>query len=183
MLVLGAPALAQQQNSTAVNGGAVTGNAGVNAASGTNNQEANAGLISIGRSALSTGSVGQSMANAPSASGADSATIADGAFANSNGLLSINGVAGNDNQAANVAAIATGIEANALGDALLTQSRASTKPTVGSATPSAVPDRSAVIGDGAFGNSQGVVQVNLIGGDGNTSANTFALSVSGPASQ
>ena len=101
-------------------------------------------------------------------------------FANSSGWLAVNGAAGNDNQQANVAAIAFGADAGALADAALSQSRASIQPTGGTAAPDAQPQRTTAIGDGAFGSSQGLVQVSLIGGDRTSSSNSFALSVGGP---
>jgi hypothetical protein len=177
----GASAGAAAQNHTTINGGSVTGVTGVNAASGNNNQQANAGVISAGGTAVSQGGVTQSSANSSGSSGTDQASIADGAFANSSGMIAVNGVSGNDNQQANIAAIAFGTQAAAAADAQLTQTRASTEPTGGTAAPAAPAGRSAEIGDGAFANSQGLVQVSLIGGDRNSSANTFALSVAGPA--
>jgi len=177
-----APALAQT-NDLRIDGGTTAGVATVNGAAGNQNAQANIGAISSGGNAVSTGSLSQQNGNAPVDSGADSALIAPHAYANSSGWIAVNGAAGNDNQQANVAAFAFGSEAGALADAALSQSRASTPPTGGTAAPATGPDRSAAIGNGAFENSQGLVQVSLIGGDRNTTSNSFALSVGVPGSQ
>lgn len=172
---------AAAQNQTTIHGGSTTGFAAVNAASGSNNQQANVGVIAAGALAHSNGATTQTTTVDSGPSGADQSSIADGAFANSTGIIAVSGVSGNDNQQANIAAIAFGTEAGALADAQLSQNRASTEPTGGTAAPNAQAGRSAEISDSAFANSQGLVQVSLIGGDRNSSANTFALSVSGPA--
>lgn len=181
IIAAGASTGVAAQNQTTINGGTATGVVAVNSASGNNNEQANAGIVAVGGIAVSRGSVTQSAANNSGPSGLDQANIADGAFANSSGMIAVNGVSGNDNQQANVAALAFGTQTAAAADALLTQTRASTEPTGGTAAPTAPAGRSATIGDGAFANSQGLVQVSLIGGDRNTSANTFAMSVAGPA--
>ena len=171
-----------QQNQTFIGGGQTDGVTTLNAASGNNNQQANVGLLSAGGTAWSNGSIRQVQGNATSAnSGDDRIAIGADAFVNSTGWLAVNGVAGNDNQQANVAAIAIGIEASAAADSLLSQSRASTEPTGGAAAPTTTSERAAAIGDGAFEGSRGLVQVSLIGGDRNSSANSFAVSMSGPA--
>lgn len=164
-----------------LDGSATTGAATVNVVAGNNNQQLNVGLIAQGKAALSTGGAIQHSETLSGPSGPGRISIADGAFASSSGWLAINGATGNDNQQANMAAFAFGIEAGAAADALLRQTRASTKPAGGTTAQAVEPERAVVIGEGAFENSSGLVQISLVGGDRNTSANTFALSVSGNA--
>jgi hypothetical protein len=182
-LASGTPVAAQSSNQVAVAGGPISGAATVNAASGNFNAQANIGLISSGDAARSSGALVQHNGHVPANSGADSAAIAPGAFAGSTGWVAVNGAAGNDNQQANVAAFAFGTEAGGIADAVLSQSRASTQPTGGPAAPATDSGRTVGIADGAFGNSQGLVQVSLIGGDRNSSSNSFALSAGGPGTQ
>lgn len=177
--VAATPSIAQ--NSVSLDGAATTGVANVNAASGNNNQQLNVGLIAESDAALARGSAIQHLATSAGTSGADSTSIAAGAFAGASGWVAVNGASGNDNQQANMAAFAIGIEAGAAADALLSQSRASTQPAGRPTGPATQADRSVAIGAGAFGDSSGLLQVSLIGGDRNSSANTFALSVSGGA--
>jgi len=103
--------------------------------------------------------------------------VADGAFAGTSGLTSINITAGSQNQMANLALLAIG-NSGAMSDQLLEQSRAPIKPNGGTLDGSLSSSNDQIaIGDSAFGNGSGVIQVNLIGGEGNTSANTFALTI------
>lgn len=164
-------------------GGAPSGVTTVNAASGNQNQQLNTGTVAAGALARSAPSASQHLDNpAAAASGTADTSLAAGAFAGFGGWVAVNGVSGNANQQANLAAFAFGIEAGAATDISLAQSRASTEPTGGKgAAAHADPQRSVAIGEGAFEGGSGLVQVSLIGGDRNTSANTFALSVSGGA--
>lgn len=178
-LLAGTPAAAQQ---TEIGGGPVNGVAAVNAAAGNGNQQANVGTIAGGEVAIALPSLTQ-QTDKPRSSATDASTvITANSFAGSSGWVAINGAAGNDNQQANLAAIAFGTEVGFAAADALAQTRASTQPTAADAAASDQPVRSVAIGDGAFAGSQGLVQVSLIGGDRNTSANTFALSVTGSAS-
>ena len=171
------------QNGATVNGGPVNGAGAINSAAGNNNQQANVGVLAIGDRATAVPGVTQHLANSTGNSGDAAVSVQAGAFAQSSGWLAVNGTSGNDNQQANIAAFEFAIEAGSLADTALSQTRASTHPT-GSAGPAAAePDRSVAIGDGAFEGSSGLVQVNLVAGDRNSTANSFAMSVSGPAGQ
>ncbi len=117
----------------------------------------------------------QNTGDTPEFSGPLFASVAPGTFANSTGWLAINGVAGSGNQQANIAVIALGTTGVALGDTALSQARASHGPTGGPDEQAATQDRAVAIGDGAFASSSGLVQVSLIGGDRNSSANIFTL--------
>ncbi|HEX5239146.1 MAG TPA: hypothetical protein VFW39_11875 [Sphingomicrobium sp.] len=162
-------------------GGKVNGAATVNVAAGNTNQQANAGLIATGGDSAALAILSQKMGDVPDSNGRLSATIAPGSFAGSSGWLAVNGAAGAGDQQANLAIIALGTTGAALSDAALSQARASHEPTGGPGTGAVAGDRSVAIGDGAFANSSGLVQVSLIGGDRNSSANIFALSASAGA--
>jgi hypothetical protein len=164
-----------QADSATVQGGSVTGVGIVNVAAGNSNQQVNAALISAGDNALGFASVVQNTGDAPDSNGRVFASVAPGAFAGSAGWLAINGAAGSGNQQANIAVIALGTTGAALGDTALSQARASHEPTGGPDEQDVANDRSVAIGDGAFANSSGLVQVSLIGGDRNSSANIFTL--------
>lgn len=151
----------------------------VNIAAGNNNQQANAGVIAIGETSLATGLIDQRLGdNVNIRSASKVALIGGNAFANSSGLIAVNIASGSDNQQANLAVIAIGIEGQAVTDALLSQTRASQQP-VGQLAEADAPEGVTGFGPGAFENSSGLVQVSLIGGERNTSANTFALTIQG----
>jgi hypothetical protein len=163
-------------DSVVIKGGTVTGTGTVNVAAGNTNQQANAAVIASGGVAAQAATVVQSMDDARDSGGALSATVAPGSFAGSSGWLAINGAAGSGNQQANLALIALGMTGAAMSDTALSQSRASHEPTGGPEVGATSNERSVAIGGAAFANSSGLVQVSLIGGDRNSSANIFALS-------
>lgn len=181
--VSGTPAMAQTQDpSVVIEGGRTTGVATVNATAGIRNQQANVGAIAVGGTAVALPTLDQvNTAHSSQSSSSAAASIADGAFAGSSGWTAVSGAAGNDNQQANIAAFAFGIEAGAVTDLTLSQARASQEPTGTPGADAASPERAVAIADSAFEGSSGLVQVSLIGGDRNTSANSFALSVSADA--
>lgn len=161
-------------------GSGSSGRIAANLAAGTNNQQANSAVVALGGTALSQGSISQRMLASEARNGSVSAAIEGDAFAASSGLLALNIVAGSDNQQANLAVIAIGIEGQAATDAMLSQSRASQQPSGDLADPHS-PEASTGISAAAFQGSSGLVQVNLIGGERNSSANTFALTVAAGA--
>lgn len=148
----------------------------LNAAAGSRNQQLNLGVIALGDVAVATASAVQ-IADNPVLAGdhAASVAIADGAFADSHGLTAVNAAAGSDNQQANVALIAIGLEGQVIADAVLMQTRASHEPS--EEQGAAAPERSVTMGQGAFANSSGIIQVSLIGGARNSSANLAVLTV------
>src|SRR5207249_1463007 len=93
------------------------------------------------------------------------------------GVRTVNAASGVNNQQANLAVLATGFEGLLMTDAILGQTRASTKPPGATDGAASAPDRSVALGDGAFADGSRLVQVSLVGGDRNSSANSFALSV------
>jgi len=165
-------------DSVTINGGGQSaGRTAVNAAAGNNNQQANVAVIALGGTAIASGSITQ-VTDAPAATtqSSKSASISDDAFAGSTGMVAVNVTAGSNNQQANLAVLGIGIEGRVMTDALLSQSRASTSPIGGSGEANA-PEIATSISPGAFAGSNGLVQVSLVGGERNSSANIFALTV------
>jgi hypothetical protein len=169
------------EDSVSIQGGKVSGAATVNVAAGNGNQQVNAALIASGGISGSFAAVAQSIGDTPDSMGKLSATVAPGSFSGSSGWIAISGAAGSGNQQANLAIIALGTTGAAMSDTALSQARASHEPTGGPDEEAVAHDRSVAIGDGAFAGSSGLVQVSLIGGDRNSSANIFALTSSAGA--
>jgi hypothetical protein len=177
--VLGATSASAADDTVNIDGSVVTGVGQVNVAAGVTNQQANAAMIAAGGFATGFATINQTMGDVADSKGPLSTTVAPNSFANSSGWLAINGAAGSGNQQANLAIIALGTTGAAMSDTALSQARASHEPTGGPDTGVAANDRHVAVGDGAFANSSGLVQVNLIGGDRNSSANILALSALG----
>lgn len=154
------------------------GRVAVNVAAGHGNQEANVAVIAIGDHAVTPTSLVQSRENGPSAGGPVTAQIEDNTLAGSSGLIAVNVAAGNDNQLANLAVIAIGIEAPPASTLLLDQARASQQPSGSPGSPVS-SEAVAELAGTAFAGSTGLVQVNLVGGERNSSSNTFALTFAG----
>lgn len=156
-----------------------SGRIAINIAAGNLNQEANVAVIAAGAQTATptalTQSLGTSSASAGSA-GSASARIEDGALAGASGLVAVNVAAGNGNQLANLAIIAIGIDAPIASEPLLEQARASQQPS-GLPGGSTTPEASAQLASSAFEGSTGLVQANLVGGERNSSSNTFVLTV------
>jgi hypothetical protein len=163
------------------NGGEATGRMAVNVASGNNNQQANVGVIASGDTAIAGGALFQSIHSSGPLAGNRTARIEGDAFAGMSGMIAVNVVAGSDNQQANLAVFALGFEGAAVTDATLGQARASHEPTGATGEDTEAPEIATGISQGAFQGSSGLVQVNLIGGERNSSANVFALTVAGGA--
>ncbi len=161
-------------------GGSVDGRLAVNIASGSGNQEVNDAVIAIGDIALGGSTVHQSISGGDESDRVTRISLQEGAFSNISGLASINIAAGTQNQAANLATLAIGNN-GALTDQLLSQSRASINPS-GSTGGTDIPNDQIEIGDDSFRDVSGLIQVNLIGGERNSSANTFVLNVLGEGS-
>lgn len=98
----------------------------------------------------------------------DTAILNGSAFSNSQGVIAVNAVAGANNQQANVAVIAQG--ETSIGSAVLIQFL----ETVG---PSGERQMSALITDGAFANSSGLIAVNVAAGADNQQGNLALLSL------
>ena len=179
LVALLAASSANAEDTVTIQGAVVTGVGQVNVAAGATNQQANAAIISAGGIATGFGTVSQTLDYAPDSKGRTSATVAPNSFAGSSGWLAVNGAAGSGNQQANLAIIALGTTGAAMSDTALSQARASHEPTGGPDTGTGANDRHVAVGDGAFANSSGLIQVSLIGGDRNSSANILALSALG----
>jgi len=173
------PAFAQVQDEVVVSGEDVSGFSGrlaVNLAAGDGNQAANDAVIAIGDLALGGSLINQSIAGSDPRDRATRVALEGNAFANSSGLASINAAAGIQNQMANVAVLSIG-RIGAISDQLLAQSSAPAKPSGSTGGGADVRNDAVAVSDGAFRDSSGLIQVNLIGGERNSSANTFVLSV------
>lgn len=150
----------------------------VNIAAGTGNQQAAQTSIAVGDIASTTGLLRQralSLSDGPDAPA--SVDVAQGAFTGNSGLLSVNISAGRLNQSANLSQLAVG-KFVAMSDQLLEQSRASTEPSGGTGSAASATNDTVTLKDGAFADNSGLVQLNLIGGARNSSANIFQLSMS-----
>ena len=171
---------AAAQDQIVVGPGTVSGSQGrvaINVAAGTSNQQAAQTSIALGDAAAASGSLQQV---APASLGDDPATmvtVAPGAFTGNSGLLSINISAGRLNQSANLSQLAVG-KIVAMSDQLLEQSRASTEPSGSAGGAASTTNDTVALADTAFGDNSGLVQLNLIGGARNSSANIFQLSMS-----
>lgn len=153
-----------------------SGRLAVNIAAGSLNQQASSAIIAIGDVALAHGSIVQH-GEAADANHATQIILGPGAFSGSTGLASINITAGSQNQSANLAAMTIG-RTGALSDLLLAQTRAPIEPSGGPTLAATGPNDVISIDEDAFGNGSGLFQTNLIGGERNSSANTFSLTVS-----
>ncbi|MEE4338965.1 hypothetical protein [Erythrobacter sp.] len=153
-----------------------SGRLAVNIAAGDLNQQASSVVLAQGAIAVTRERVVQKS----EASGAEERStrivLGDGTFAGHAGLASLNITAGTGNQSANLASIAIG-QASALSDQLLEQTRAPIEPSGGPRAAASGRNDSIEIDDGAFAGGSGVFQANLIGGERNSSANTFSLAV------
>lgn len=161
---------------TAGEGAGHTGRLAVNIAAGNHNQQAASALVAQGDVAVTLGAITQISTSTGSEDTANRIAIGAGAFAGNAGLVSLNITAGTQNQSANLAALTIG-PAGALSDLLLEQSRAPIEPSGGTAQSATGPNDVIAIGDDAFGQGSGLFQANVIGGERNSSANTFSLTV------
>lgn len=184
--LIAAPGTTQAQDTPAaqdrvlVAAGEVNGNGGrvaFNIAVGSQNQQAAAATIAIGNIALQSIAVQQVVETADLTDRTTSIAIGPAAFSNNSGMVSINLTAGNQNQSANLAALAIG-NLGAVSDLMLAQARAPTEPSGAAAQGLDPRNDSVIVDDTALGGNSGLVQVNLIGGERNSSANIFALNIS-----
>lgn len=195
VLITAAPAAAQSSDTLTIGAqGDMAGRVAVNAAAGTLNQQANAAVISESESTFLTNSVQQLMIDNSICTVVDgecgnassqTASIIGSAFAGASGAIAVNGAAGAENQQANLASFGIGI-GNGNNDGiggrvasltLLSQVRASQEPAGDPNAPAA--EKTADISSQAFTDASGLVQVNLTAGERNSSANLFALTITG----
>lgn len=103
------------------------------------------------------------------------ALIGGRAFSEAQGIISVTQGAGRNNLQVNTIAAGLGLAGEVLVEAELSQSRA------GPSEPAAVDAdgaRAAIVTNGAFRDAQGLVQVNQVAGQANSTYNRFALGVS-----
>ncbi|RTE64910.1 hypothetical protein EH243_14615 [Amphritea opalescens] len=155
---------------------------GVNIAAGDSNTQLNARAlaVSFGQGVDVNASVkaSQYVGFPDSDSRASSAVslIEGNAFANASGLISVNHASGSGNAQLNDVSIGF-----ALGGTAVTESELNLTVTGQPAIQSdndLTGHREVSIGEGAFDGSSGLVQVNQLAGSGNTTHNSFGLSVS-----
>lgn len=158
-------------------GGEVSGRLAVNIAAGNGNQQIGAATASVGEIAATADRVQQVIGATDASDRATRVVIEGDAFSSNSGLISINVTVGLQNQSANLASLAVG-NSGALSDQLLAQSRAPSNPTGVSGGEAGASNDIVDVSDDAFSESSGLIQVNLIGGERNSSANTFSLNVS-----
>ncbi|QIQ85685.1 hypothetical protein [Erythrobacter sp.] len=157
-------------------GAGQNGRLAVNIAAGSLNQQASSLVLAQGEVAATREKLTQ---RSDAGEGEDRATrivVGEGVFAGHSGVASINITAGTGNQSANLASIAIG-QAGALSDQMLEQARAPIEPSGGPTTTASGRNDFIDIDDGAFAGGSGVLQANLIGGERNSSANTFSLAI------
>ncbi len=158
----------------------LSGNSGrvaINIAAGDANQQVGTAIIALGDTAITAQSAEQIMDAAQSADRATSITIGAGALSNNSGLVSLNLTAGTQNQSANLAALTIGYS-GVVSDQMLAQSSAPSDPASSPAQAPPTSNDRIAIDDAAFAGNNGLVQMNVVGGERNSSANTFALNVS-----
>jgi hypothetical protein len=177
-LALAEPAPSSAEATLSSSSSAANGRVAINIAAGVSNQEANSAVLAQGGAALANGSVHQLLESSGVTGGDATATIGANALANASGLVAVNVAAGHENQLGNLAVIAIGIEAVAATESMLAQSRASQQP-YGTTDPSSPDAHVADLSATAFSGSSGLVQSNLIGGERNSSSNSFALTMLG----
>lgn len=157
-------------------GAGQSGRLAVNIAAGSLNQQASSLVLAQGEVAATRERLTQRSDAGEAEDRATRIVLCDGVFAGHSGAASINITAGTGNQSANLASIAIG-QAGALSDQMLEQARAPIEPSGGPTTTASGRYDFIDIDDGAFAGGSGVLQANLIGGERNSSANTFSLAV------
>ena len=191
ILIAAGPASAQSSDTLVISPDAseASGRIAVNAAAGTFNQQVNTAVISESENALVGNLVQQNLIGNTVCSYVggqctpdtivQKATIADGAFDGVSGSIAVNGAAGVENQQANLATfgIAIGTDARVIALTALSQVRASTEPAGDPDAPAV--EKTANISSLAFTDASGLVQTNLTAGERNSSANIFALTITG----
>lgn len=171
------PAPADQATVPTGTGAGSNGRIAVNIAAGDRNQQVGSAVLAIGANASGGASIRQAIDDGTRQDRATRVAVEGNAFAHSQGLISLNVTAGSENQMANSAVFSLGIEGLAASDMMLEQSRASTQPNGGPRAAAGANDN-VTVGDGVLRDSSGLIQVNLVGGERNTSANSFVLNVS-----
>lgn len=172
------PAIAQSTATLSAGEAPAEGRIAINIAAGNSNQEANSAVIAIGDIAATTATLDQQLFSQGVASTLAHASIGDNALAGASGMIAVNVAAGGSNQLGNLAVLAIGINAPVASEPLLEQTRALPQPP-GLPGDSSPPEATAELSETAFTGATGLVQVNLVGGERNSSSNVFTLTVEG----
>lgn len=153
------------------------GRVAVNIAAGTQNQQIGSAVVAIGDLPIAVHDALQQIDAADPNDRRTQIQIGPGAFSNNGGMASINIAAGIQNQSANLATLTVG-NSGVVSDQMLAQTSAPLQPVQALAEGPDNPNDTVSVNESAFGGNSGLVQVNLVGGERNSSANTFALNVS-----
>ena len=153
------------------------GRVAVNIAAGTQNQQIGSAVVAIGDLPIAVHDALQQIDAADPNDRRTQIQIGSGAFSNNGGMASINIAAGIQNQSANLATLTVG-NSGVVSDQMLAQTSAPLQPVQALAEGPENPNDPVSVNESAFGGNSGLVQVNLVGGERNSSANTFALNVS-----
>lgn len=183
MLPALAPSHAQSARATAVIdagvGRATGGRIAINQAAGIGNAQINLAGIALSERGSAHVQLHATQATPTLASRNTPALARIGtqAFANTDGVLSLNQSAGYANRQRNLIAIGVSTDIGAADDAALAGTTgAAIEPGTTTVSPL---HRQAVIADGAFEGSRGVVQVNQTAGVGNSTTNALVLQLPG----
>lgn len=149
----------------------------VNIAAGTQNQQIGSAVVAIGHLPIAVHDALQQIDTANPNDRRTQIQIGTGAFSNNGGMASINVAAGIQNQSANLATLTVG-NSGVVSDQMLAQTSAPLQPVQTLAEGPDNPNDTISVNESAFARNSGLVQVNLVGGERNSSANTFALNVS-----
>lgn len=155
------------------------GRIAVNAASGLNNQQANAASVALGGQTSTYSSVSQAGSDAVVRSSPvnNQAWILGGVLSHSRGLLSINQASGDQNRQSNALAVDVADLASQ-GDDVLAANTAGSAPAA--TRPSTMGGkREAGIAEGAFNGANGVLQINQTAGMQNVTSNVIQLRTMG----
>lgn len=174
--ICGGAAGAQDRNLALISGHTLKdarGGITVNLASGNANQQLNGAAFADGGSAFVVAQQHGEINSGALTIDVAAVMVLGDAFAGAQGLSLVNLASGDGNLQANAVAIAIGVEGLAIADVALSQTRSGPEPTP--PPPGDRPNRTAVIGDLAFRDAAGILQVNAVAGSRNSLANTFAL--------
>lgn len=169
----------EARDSVIVGPGSLAGESGrlaVNVVAGSGNQQVNDAVVAIGGSGISSQSVTQRSAGSAGSNAPAAIALATDSISGNAGLISLNITAGNGNQSANLVQ-ASFFSSGALSDQLLEQTRAPSEPMVDDQSTVQPNQQSLSVSGTALRGNSGLVQLNLVGGERNASANTFQLAV------
>lgn len=179
-------AAAEEMKATTTIGGnalrQVTGAAMVNQSAGDSILQSNSAVIALNPTGRAIGRSIVVQRNGVAENAADTDTAFDAvaliggrAFSEAQGVVSVTQGAGRNNLQINMITAALGVEGEVVVEAVLGQSRADAPPSEPIEVEGA---RFAGITAGGFRDAQGLIQVNQVAGQANSTFNSFAIGVS-----